>query len=273
MKLISPLRGMEELIQSLTEKLKERGVSFLAGQDFLSSRSFVEEGTRERECLSKPFVFAMGLKQAQTWFLQGASQFMGESFQKLKVLSLVSVTLFYRSPSPFLGFGVLFPEKNLHALGVLNNGDIFEGRVKEGFHSETWIFGGEKEEEGFLEKEDKEWLQIVEEERLKVFRESSKPVYFKVSCSFEVFPSYNLELEKFLHFFKESFPFHSLLLSLNQKGRDTKQDLNREKWQRDRKRNIYFTGNYLGNIGLSQILEYNKDLSSLISHQVLQGKQ
>lgn len=271
-RLISPANGMENLIQSLKEQLKKRGVILTSGihlQCLNESSSSTPFSKKNGDPLSlsfeHPMVFATGLKQAQPWLLREASKEMQECFQKIKTLSLVSVTLFYHSPSPFLGFGVLFPDSSIQALGVLNNGDIFKGRVRGDGHSETWIFGGRKEKTETLNKKDKDWLNVVAQERLKVFRSSSEPVDFRVSRSFDVFPSYDLELEKFLCFFEKSHPSTSFLFSLNQNEKD--QFFNQEKWKTKKKNSIYFTGNYLGALGLSQILEYNRNLSYFISVQ------
>ena len=235
-KLIAPRNGMEELINVLERTLKSRGTQFHLSSFFSFSRDHHES--------HHPLVIATGLKGAKNWILNNSSADLEKSYEKVKNLSLLSATLFYKSSSPFSGFGVLFPEEKIKALGVLNNGAIFDERLSGEGHSETWIFGGTKSPES-LHESDKNILDIIQKERLKIFKDSNLPFHYKIWRSYDVFPCYSKELEEFLSFFN-------------------KEVLDRETSLKGEKNKIYFTGNYLGSLGLSGILSYNKTLSQKI---------
>jgi oxygen-dependent protoporphyrinogen oxidase len=66
---------------------------------------------------------------------------LAEAVAQVRVSGLASVTAFFEPrPDDLRGFGVLFPRgAQVDALGVLINTDIFEGRGRA--RSETWIYG------------------------------------------------------------------------------------------------------------------------------------
>lgn len=86
-------------------------------------------------------------------------------------------------------FGVLFGKgEGIQALGVLCNSDIFDGRVKDGIHSETWIYPN------LSEFDIKQIESILESDRKKITKqaETAKAIY---KTTWEgVFPAYDRKL-------------------------------------------------------------------------------
>lgn len=158
-------------------------------------------------------------------------------FQKLKVesLPLVSATLFFeKSESDLKGFGCLFPKsQGFYSLGVLFNSSIFENRSHQ--RSETWILGGALNKDIVRFSED-EILRQIKADRLRLDPNSKDkvPVHYKITKWDRALPNMSLELE---------------------------QSLNELKLPK----NVHLTGNYLGSIGLSQIVNRNKLLAQVIS--------
>ncbi|MBK24896.1 MAG: hypothetical protein CME70_12930 [Halobacteriovorax sp.] len=205
--------GMGEFIHSLESSLKARGVSF----------KYNEKLTKEK--LPKgPVVLATSMKAAQSLI---------DGIPDIPKKNMTSLTAFFDTPPPIRGFGILFPvEEGLNAHGVLLNDCMFKGRAKEG-HSETWILS----ELSHLSKD--ELLELVKEDRRKVFASSEEPTFYQVSSWNEAFPIYGTKLEKYL------------------KNNNQRLD------------NIFLTGNYLGNLGLSGILDQNQKLSKRLKEELL----
>ena len=151
----------------------------------------------------------------------------------LKLKNMSSGTLFFEGAPPLEGFGTLFPkEEGLSSQGVLFNTSMFEKRTNSGY-SETWILS-EK-----TKKNKEEVLNLILKDRNLVFKTKEAPKDFILHHWEEAFPLYGIELEKFLS-----------------------QELNLPN-------SVYLTGNYLGNLGLSGILEQNKGLSRKMSQELL----
>jgi len=154
------------------------------------------------------------------------------AFHGVKFQSVVSTTLFHQEESVLNGFGVLINKHhNLDHMGVLLNDCIFKKRVHSG-HSETWI--GKYDDQNKKERE-----HIIHKEREIIFKKKLSS-HFHMYTTFwkTAFPRYDKHLEKALINFKQ--------LKFN---------------------NLYFTGNYLGEIGLSGILSYNNELAYVIKEK------
>lgn len=146
--------------------------------------------------------------------------------------NMTTATLFFKEKSPIEGFGILFPkEEKLNAHGVLLNNCMFSNRTKSG-HSETWIMSEVQN------LDDKEILNLIKNDRIQIFKNEDTPSSYQVTSWPEAFPIYSPELESTL---KEE-------IKLPQ--------------------NVFLTGNYLGNLGLSGILEQNFELSKNIPGKV-----
>lgn len=154
----------------------------------------------------------------------------------LKMVDLLRVTVGFDNQSvhKIPGFGVLLPEKeNFHALGVLANSQIFENRGS--LYNESWMFRGPK----FLKATDEQILASIQEDRFKLLGDSSPIVRLSVVRCPKAYIKYDVHLERWL--------------------------LNRLDLFADSKRREWITGNYLGQIGLTQILQRNENLAREIA--------
>lgn len=88
-------------------------------------------------------------------------------------------------------FGVLFgKEEGVRALGVLCNSDIFDGRVKDSSHSETWIY---PKLDGFSSEKEIEF--ILESDRAMITKKKEKRQKAIYKTTWEgVFPAYDRNL-------------------------------------------------------------------------------
>jgi protoporphyrinogen oxidase len=113
------------------------------------------------------------------------------------------------------------------------NRNIFPNRCESG-HTETWILGGEKNS-NINDLTDEKILSMILNNRKKLFSLSEKPNEYVINRRKNAIPHYTIELESFLN----------------------NKNLNRD--------NLFVTGNYLGQIGLSGILENNYKLADKIN--------
>ncbi|MES2965390.1 MAG: hypothetical protein V4760_16025 [Bdellovibrionota bacterium] len=140
--------------------------------------------------------------------------------------SISAALFFLRTDPSTIGFGCLFPPiENRIPLGVLKNDFIFEGRTRGELHSETWILGGANAEPAFRDWSDQKIVSAIVAERTRVFDSSDEPAEVMITRWPHAIPHYTIELEMTL----------PLLQSVE--------------------RNVWLVGNYLGQIGLSKILE------------------
>lgn len=156
-------------------------------------------------------------------------------------LPLVSATLFFEPDVRDLkGFGCLFPRREgFYSLGVLFNDCIFEGRSQK--RSETWILGGAFHKQVCNFSDDEILRQILADRgRLYKLNSTITPLEYKVTRWPKALPHFDVHLEK----------------KLSQLGQ---------------LKNIYLSGNYLGRIGLSQIISRNRSLSEEIKRDLDHG--
>lgn len=226
---VSAEGGMGQLIEKLEAYLKENGVRIRYGARALPTKQDADK---------RPIVIATSLPQARE-LVEGVDPERARAMAAVPMLPLISVTAFYRGPSPKQGFGMLFPPvEKRRALGVLFNSSIFEGRAPvQGTEtsSETWMFGGARADQELLEASDEKILEWVDEERAISFGSRGERLEAVITRWPEALPHYTRELEKRLPHFRE----------------------NRE--------NIFLIGNYLGQIGLAKILEKASRLPQEIS--------
>ena len=151
------------------------------------------------------------------------------ALEKVETLPLISATLFFQLPPDVTrGFGCLFPQdQNFHSLGVLFNTDIFERRGRG--RSETWILGGAHHPE-LLQKSDDELVSLILDDRVRLFSQFTKPVNVSIQRWPKALPHYTVD-------------WKNTVAGLELPA------------------NVHLTGNYLGRIGLSRILEYNSELA------------
>ncbi len=124
----------------------------------------------------------------------------------LDSLSVVTVTRFGKDSilEGKKGFGILFPkdhksfssELGIRARGVLFNNFIFSGRTPGGIHSETFILGGAGDRE-IASKTEENIINIVEEDRKKLFPASANPLNHYVTIWKDALPVYGPQLFAF----------------------------------------------------------------------------
>jgi len=158
---------------------------------------------------------------------------LSQKLASVESLPLVSATLFFqKSPNRARGFGCLFPaDQKFNSLGALFNTDIFERRGRG--RSETSIMGGAVRPE-ILERTDDELVSLILDDRTRLFSRFDKPIEVAIQRWPRALPHYTVDLK------------HTLDSIQLPEG-------------------IYLTGNYLGRIGLSRILEYNSELAEQIA--------
>lgn len=178
-----------------------------------------------------PLVLATNVWDAAD-YLKDRDKKLSEQLMKAESLPLVSVNAFFDQVAPLHGFGCLFPRsENFNALGVLFNNDIFEGRSQK--QSETWILGGALNK-SVAEISDDQILAKILEDRARLVKSSDQPIGFFIQRWPKALPHYTVEWKK-------------ILSTINPKP------------------GIFLTGNYLGGIGLSKILDYNFELAEKIA--------
>jgi len=154
-----------------------------------------------------------------------------DSIPLIPFKNMTTVTLFFSDAPSIKGFGILFPkEEGINANGVLLNNCMFEKRSRSK-HSETWIMSD------VHKLSDKEILNRLSTDRKKVFKRDDSPIHYHITSWADAFPIYGQELEEFL----------SKKISLP--------------------KNVFLTGNYLGNLGLSGIVEQNSKLAETLGTQ------
>jgi oxygen-dependent protoporphyrinogen oxidase len=152
---VAPAEGMGQLISSLGDTLKSRGVRFHLGQDFAP-----------RAPIDEPTVICTSAWQAAR-LLQAAAPELAGRLSACESLPLISATGFFEPhPDDLQGFGCLFPKsQGFQSLGVLFNASIFEGRSD--MRSETWILGGAGGQD-LLERSDADLTRAIYEDRDKL---------------------------------------------------------------------------------------------------------
>jgi oxygen-dependent protoporphyrinogen oxidase len=147
-------------------------------------------------------------------------------FEKVPLKDITTTTLFFNQNRHLVpGFGVLYPrDQDVVSLGSLMNDKIFSGRsIKSS--SETWIIQNNKES-------DYDIVEQILKDRNTIIKRSEVPIKHFVKTWNGAFPLYGLELEQ----------------ALSKEDKLSNED-------------IFLTGNYLGQLGLSGILAYNYKLA------------
>ena len=229
---ISAKGGMQEILDAITKKLLDSGVKI-----HLNSQLNVAPNQTQFDAI----VVATSLSQLPELvaaFAPKASQLLKE----IPILPLVSATAVFESPKKIKGFGCLFPEdQDFSSLGVLFNSDIFENRGPG--QSETWILP-------LKNKSDEEVKALVLQDRKKLLDSNEAPSAFFVKQWPRALPLYGIQLEKTL---SDSVFEGGLTEGLR---------------MHESLKPLYLTGNYIGVIGLSKILDYNLRLANRIQKEI-----
>lgn len=142
-----------------------------------------------------PTVVALPPPQAAL-FLQDRSPALAAELRKIRMLPIVSVTLFLAPETQAIpGFGCLFPRgQKFRTLGVLANDRIFANRALDSI-SETWILGGALDPE-ILKLSDVDLIHLVIEERARLHGLKGRALHTKISRWESAIPHYDLRLEE-----------------------------------------------------------------------------
>jgi oxygen-dependent protoporphyrinogen oxidase len=141
----------------------------------------------------------------------------------IEVSPVVSITAFFNPlDARTKGFGILFPRgEAVRALGVLINNEIFNHRSD--VRSETWIYGGATDHD-VMNLTDAELMSRLLLDRKTAERGIARPLFYRIQRWPAAIPHYTVELERILERLSD-VP------------------------------NTYLIGNYLGDLGLSRIVE------------------
>ena len=152
-----------------------------------------------------------------------------QALEKIEMLPLVSATCFFKQkPMNYIGFGILFPrDQSIRALGLLMNDVIYDRKAE--LHSETYIFGGAFDPD-ILQLTDDELRMQIQKDRNRIFKSQDLISEMVVTRWPKALPHYTVEFEKCLNLLKPML-------------------------------NTKLHGNYLGQIGLSRILEKSESLA------------
>lgn len=230
----APLQGMGELISALRHYLESQGVEFIKDQLEESAPIGIEWNEAGKSFDTPSEVWATSVQSAALG-LERLAPVTAKKLSSAEILPLISVTQFYpKEHGTIEGFGCLFARnEGIRSLGVLFNSCIFEGRSI--IHSETWILGGAQDQE-VNKLTDAEISAVISRDREKLYGENRIPIEMTVTRWPQALPHLTVEWEQCL----ESLSAESA---------------------------VYLHGNYLGRIGLSQILERSKELAKHISEK------
>jgi len=180
---VAPPKGMQQLIESLYEYLKNRGVEFAFNYS-------------ETMNPAEPVIVCLSANAAGN-YLQAVAPKLGEALQSVEMLSLATVTCFYPPDAAKVnGFGCLFPrDQNYRARGVLFNDSIFEGRGPA--HAETWIFGGALDPE-VVNLTDDQVSELIADERERFYGVRNDTLAVHITRWRNALPHYSLDLERTL---------------------------------------------------------------------------
>lgn len=223
-------KGTVKKKKKLSSVAPRKGMNELAQKlrDHLQSKGVKFEFSKEETLneRSQDFTVYCGSLYEAQGFLKKYARF--EEFFKLPMLSVSTTTLFYEKALPQKAFGVLYPRSEGRSfLGTLLNAYVFPDRYKKS--SETWIRSGTDEE--------RKILSDISQERLKLWGRKDAPLRSVCTVWDKALPVYNHALERFL---SQTWPI------MRQELKDAR---------------IYVHGNYLGKLGLSQVLISSKELA------------
>ena len=213
---VAPREGMGAFPLAFRRALEESGTQF---------SDYAEEGLATIVALPPP-------RAAE--FLHERAPLLAAQLKAIEMVSIASATVFLPAQTKGIeGFGCLFPRaEGYRVLGILANDRIFPNRVKPGFRSETWIFGGATDA-SILEKSPDEIRALILAERTRLFGEAPV-VHAEVNRWPAAIPHYSITLEDALQRLREiNF----------------------------RENNFTLFGTYLGDLGLARVLARAEALS------------
>lgn len=219
---VSPQEGMGQLMEALHSWLLERGVVFHLGESFSFSSP---------QDLKRTLVATSASSAAE--ILKTVAPKEAVALKSIEMLPLVRATLFFKEERKLKGFGCLFPpSEKFNSLGVLFDDSIFDRpqNLSSQEHCndfcksvESWILGGAFDK-SIHQLADEQIVEKILMDRARVLNVKEQPIQVIITRWPEALPHYTCHLEK-------------VLLDLSPEIKN------------------HLIGNYLGKIGLSQILE------------------
>lgn len=177
---VAPQLGMQQLIDALELRLRERGV-----QIRLNATATLNGST--------PAVICTSARDA-AGCLRDAAPYASQALSTIDMLPLARVTAFFVDKDARLrGRGILFPRgAGIRAIGVLFDRNIFPGR--EGQYCESWIYGGAADRD-VVQLSDDELTETMSRDRQALCRHSVTPAARLVHRWRAALPHYDLQLE------------------------------------------------------------------------------
>lgn len=181
--IVAPEGGMQQLIDGLTEYLREAGVEF----------QYEQELPIEPD---EPTIVCTSAREAAA-LLESTAPEVGRQLARIEMIPLLTATCFYSPQAARLeGFGCLFPrDQGVRPLGVLFNSCTFDQRGPH--HSETWIFGGALDREA-IDLPEAEIREAIAQARYRLLGEKADPLGVYLTRWPDALPHYTVELERVL---------------------------------------------------------------------------
>lgn len=233
---LSPKDGMQSIIDSLVTYLQNKSVNF-----HFNSKVTVTELKDEFS-----FIVVAGSLKGLSETLSGPEFSFTNEYSETSNLDISTVTLVPAEAKAIKGFGCLFPRsEEFKSLGVLFNTDIFSNRGAS--DSETWILP-------FVTEDEKIVRHVITNDRLRLHSSESDFKILNFQSWPKALPAYNIEL---LNFLKSS-------IFIKKESGNPLQVFKEGARIKYPQKFVYLTGNYLGGLGLSKILDYNLRLAERI---------
>lgn len=229
--LISFEKGMQELTSALQNRMLDHpnmevnlNTKSMSLSEFRRNRKLDEL----KVCMPLSSVYDYLLSDPTSKIFLDQFKISKPKYYSIATITRFSVESIFTKP----GFGVLFPRsENVVANGVLSNDSIFPNRImKQGIHSETWIYSGD-------------WVEGITEEELKARMEEDRT---KLLGHKENTPA----LDTFSKIWKESFPIYNEELYRFNLCLDEIENFHARE-----EKPVRFLGNYRRGIGLRSLIE------------------
>ena len=180
---VAPPKGMQQLIEGLTEYLRRKDVDITFETDAWPNPN-------------DPTVVCLSARSASAYLSDMAPE-LSEALSRIEMLSLLTATCFFEQDAASLnGFGCLFPrDQGFRARGVLFNDCIFEDRGPA--HAETWIFGGALDPE-IVGLSDDDVRKIILADRQRFYKMNDAPLAMRITHWPNALPHYSIDLERTL---------------------------------------------------------------------------
>lgn len=254
----APRDGMGSLITALEKHLRENGVEFRYETE--ADRILPSALAANQLVVLSTSAFAAKKIVAHLVGCDGFSDFLkakldrlNSALSKVESRDLISVSLLFESVPQITGFGILFsqePEvggRDDGILGVLQNGFIFESRVADGRHSETWILGDGPGLRRFDHMDDQSIVEHILTRRREAYGLPSD----RIQSAQQVLPDV---LQHIVTRWPNAIPLYDNKLEAAQAV------------MQDERGPVFFFGNYVRDLGLQSMIEH----AEVVADQILE---